>query len=282
MIDTHCHLNFKAFENEWLEVADRAVAAGIEKMIVVGADFDTSEKAVWLANQHRAIYAAVGIHPHHAREFSISNPPAGRAGFQFSINDLIFKLRELTDNPKVVAIGEIGLDYHVPKVSKYPEELLPLTEELKTRQKELFKAQLQLATELNKPVILHSRECGEEVLVQITNFKSQKTKDIRGVFHCFGGSKKYMARILAAGFYIGFDGDITYVPDRLGVAAAVPLDKLLLETDSPYLAPIPVRGEQNEPKNVALIAQAQAQIRGITVEEVGRVTSENAQTLFNI
>lgn len=285
MIDTHCHLNFKAFKDDWREVADRAVEAGVTKMIVVGSDLENSRRAVEMAQQHPAIYAAVGVHPHHARTL------LAKSNVKAQISKLMAKLKQLAEQPRVVAIGETGLDYHVPKQSKYPEELLPITEELKTIQRELFMEHLKLAKELNKPLILHSRECGEEVLQLVSpreklDIRQQADSGhsrgvIAGVFHCFGGSKKYLKRILDAGFYVGFDGDITYVPDRLGVAAEVPLERLLLETDSPLITPEPYRGERNEPKNVTLIAKSQAQVRGIMVEEVGRVTSENAERLFN-
>lgn len=287
LIDTHCHLNFKAFTEDWREVADRAVAAGVTKMIVVGSDLENSRRAVELAKQHPAIWAAVGIHPHYARALAREIPITKHQksnNFQSlndQINKLIAEIAELAREARVVAIGEIGLDYHVPKQSKYPEELWPITEELKERQRELFIAQLQVAVEVNKPVILHSREAKEEVLSTITNFQFSIFKQIGGVFHCFGGSKKYAKRIMEAGFYVGFDGDITYVPDRLAVSASVPLDRLLLETDSPYLTPVPLRGKRNEPAKVKLVAEAQANARGVTVEEVGRVTDENAEKLFN-
>jgi TatD DNase family protein len=310
--DTHCHLNFDTFKDDWRDAADRAVAAGVEKMIVVGADLDTSYRAVELAQEHPALYAAVGIHPHHARQFptrlpdgQVSNPPAGRAGFQpacrtgrFSINELMTQLKNLAKQPKIVAIGEVGLDYHVPKHSKYPEDLLPLTEELKTIQRDLFTAQIELSKTLNLPLILHSRECGEEVL-EIVNQRSvlrhssetlgvgaQDSMDsgqsIRGVFHCFAGSKQYLKRIVAGGFYVGFDGDITYEAGKAVVAQTTPLDQLLLETDCPWLTPLPHRGERNEPKHIDLIAQKQADLRGINQTEVAEKTTDNAQRLFKL
>jgi len=270
-IDTHCHLNFEVFNNDWREAADRAVAAGVTKMIVVGADLVSSERAVELAQQHPALYASVGLHPHHARQILDD---------RLQMTEIITTLRTLAKKPRVVAIGEIGLDYHVPKESKYPAELLPITEELKMIQRELFIGQVKLAQELNKPMILHSRECGEEVLEILRLQMTDDGLPIKGVFHCFGGSKKYVKRIIEAGFYVGFDGDITYVPDRLNVAAEVPLDRLLLETDSPFLSPLPNRGKRNEPANITLVTQKQAEARGITVEEVAEATTKNAEILF--
>ena len=206
-IETHAHVNFKAFAQDSREVVDRAVKAGVEKIIVVGADLESSKRAAEMAEQHPNLFASVGIHPHHAR--SIKS---------------IKSIKKLAEHERVVAIGEIGLDYHVYKNSKY--EVKEVDKEL---QKELFEAQLEVARELKKPVIIHSREAGEEVL--------EMAKGVRGVFHCFGGSKKYLKKILAAGFYVGFTGQITYVPDRASVAVQVPLERLLVETDCPYMPP---------------------------------------------
>ena len=243
-IDTHAHLNFKAFEADWRAVAERAVAAGIEKMIIVGTDLATSKRAVELAQEHAALYAAVGIHPHHAP--SIKN---------------VNSIKELAKEPRVIAIGEIGLDYHVYKDSKYEVKGID-----KESQKTIFEAQLKIARELDKPVIIHSREAGEEVL--------EMAQGVRGVFHCFGGSKKYMRRILAAGFYVGFTGQVTYVPDRAEVAREVPLDRLLVETDCPYMPPF--REERrSEPRDVIIIGQ-------FLGAESEQATTANAGELFGI
>lgn len=243
-IDTHAHVNFKAFESDWKEVVERAVAAGVKKIMVVGADLASSQRAVELAQQHPALYAAVGIHPHHATS--------------------IKSIKNLAKQPRVVAIGEIGLDYHVYKNSKYPSTTLRIYD--KKLQKELFEAQLEIAQELDKPVIIHSREAGEEVL--------EIARGARGVFHCFGGSKKYLKKILAAGFYVGFTGQITYVPDRAMVAREVPPERLLLETDCPYMAPF--REERrSEPRDVTIIGQ-------FLGERVEQATTANARELFGI
>lgn len=243
-IDTHAHVNFKAFESDWKEVVERAVAAGVEKMIVVGADLASSRKAIELAESHPALFAAIGIHPHHAR--SIKS---------------VKSIKELAGQPRVVAIGEIGLDYHVYKNSKYG--IQDIDKEL---QRQLFEAQLQVAQEVDKPVIIHSREAGEEVL--------EIARGSRGVFHCFGGSKKYLKKILAAGFYVGFTGQITYVPDRASVAREVPLDRLLIETDCPYMPPF--REERrSEPRDVIIIGQ-------FLGEGVAQATTANTGRLFGI
>lgn len=253
-VDTHSHVNFKAFEADWREVVERAMAVGVEKIMVVGADFDSSKRAVELAQEHPVLYAAVGIHPHHSQQI---------ADGKWQIENI----RKLAKQPRVVAIGEIGLDYHLYKNSKYEiRNTKQEWEEIKKIQKELFEMQLQVAQELDKPVIIHSREAGEEVL--------EIARGARGVFHCFGGSKKYLKKILAAGWYVGFTGQITYVPDRAMVAREVPPERLLLETDCPYMAPF--REERrSEPRDVTIIGQ-------FLGEEVAQATTANAERLFGI
>ncbi len=271
LIDTHCHLNFKAYQDTWREVADRAVAAGVTKMIVVGSNLQTSKRAVDLAQEHPALYAGVGIHPHHAQEI---------VDHRLQIIDSINELQELANMPRVVAIGEIGLDNHKYQMTKYEE---PKTEEeteaINQTQRELFKAQIELAQELDLPMILHSREVGEDVLKTLQEYLAVEGAKIRGTFHCYGGSKKYLKRILAAGFYVGFDGDITYVEERALVAKEVPLDRLLTETDSPYLTPAPYRGQMNEPAKMVEIAKKQAEVRESGLEEVEKMTTANAEPM---
>lgn len=259
MIDAHAHLNFKAFADDWLEAADRAVKAGVEKMVVVGTDLETSQRAQEMAQQHPALYAAVGIHPHHARELQMS----------------LVQIEKLLQHPKVVAIGEVGLDRHLYKQTKYGDMKETEIENLYKIQKEVFRQEIQMAQNYDKPLIIHSWEAKQDVLEMLP-------KGIRGVFHCFEGSKKYLKKILEAGLYVSFTGNITFSADRLDVASLVPLDRLLLETDCPYMSPIPFRGERNEPKNVKLIAEAHAKSRGISVEEVDEVTTENAKRLFKL
>ena len=248
-VDCHAHLNFEAFAKDWREVVKRSVRAGLKAIIVVGADLASSKRAVGLAQEHPALWAAVGIHPHHARGIKNVN-----------------SIKELAKQPKVVAIGEIGLDYHVYKNSKY--KIQEINKEL---QKELLERQLELAQELNKPVIIHSREAGEEVL--------EMAKGVSGVWHCFGGSKKYVKKIIAAGFYVSFTGQITYVPDRAKVAKMVPLDRLLVETDCPYM-PVGKTKLRSEPADVIIIGQFQAKLRGINPNQVARETTANAGKLF--
>jgi len=288
MIDTHTHLNFKAFEADWQDVVKRAIENGVEKMIVVGTDLASSKRAAEMAEQDRALYASVGIHPHHARKFSITNNQFPNK-FQIQNSKLqneIRELKELAKHPRVVAIGEVGLDYHVYKNSKYPSTALRTSSRLIELQKELLKLQVRLAQELDKPLIIHSREVKDEVLETIVKVNPKS----RGVFHCFEGPKKYLIKILDAGFYVGFDGNITYSHDRAEVAKEVPMERLLLETDCPFMLPEPMRSLRkkegkklrSEPKDVKIIGQFHAKSRGIYLNEVESQTNKNVKVLFNL
>lgn len=272
MIDTHTHLNFQVFTEDWRDVVERAVANGVEKMIVVGTDLASNRRAVEMAESHPALFAAVGIHPHHIRDITIIN--------------IIKAIEELAKRPKVVAIGEVGLDYHVYQGSKkYSGEQLHITPKLKIIQKQLLGAHVEIAKRLHKPLILHSREAGEDVLDVLAHFSKVDGVFPAGVFHCFDGSKKYVEKILAAGLYISFTGNITFVQDRAQVAQLVPLDRLLLETDCPYMLPRLVREREErkcEPRDVVAIAQFHAEQRGVPLSAVADCTTANARRLFTI
>lgn len=257
-IDTHAHLNFKAFADDFDEVIKRSFAEGIEKIIVVGSQFTTSKRAIKLAEEYENIYAAIGIHPIHA-----------------SFSDFE-KLKKIVNHPKVVAIGETGLDY-------YSSELRAQSSKLdKDKQKELFKMQLELASELDLPVIIHSREADDDVLKQLKIASKELPK--RGVVHCFLGSLEFAKRVLDLGFLIGFTSIITYpkTSELRKVVEKVPLEKILIETDSPYLAPQAYRGQRCEPWHVKEVAKKIAEIKGISLKEVAKTTTQNAQKLFKI
>jgi TatD DNase family protein len=279
LIDTHTHLNFKAFENDWHEVVERAIKAGVERMVVVGTDLISSKRAVEMADEHPALFAGIGIHPHHARGIT-------RAKLQMP--NLIDELRKLAGHPRVVAIGEVGLDYHVYKKSKYQTvDDKQNWERLKNLQKRLLGMQVQLAKELKKPMIIHSREAGEEVLDAIEHFSKSDGRLPEGVWHCFEGSKKYLKKVLGGGFYVSFTGNITYVKDRAAVAREAPLERLLLETDCPYMKPR-IKGHplpeletgKSEPKDVKILAEFHAKERGISLSKIVKQTAENAEKLF--
>lgn len=260
LIDTHCHLNFKAFKKDLNNVIERARIAGIEKIIIPGARLDSSRKAIQIARDYDGIFAAVGIHPHHAADFRI-NPD----------QDFI----SLCRSKKVVAVGEIGLDKH--HYQGYP----PPSEENLKLQKKLLLFQLEMALSHNLPVILHCRDAYEELIETLTKFEKGK---LRGVFHCFEGNSVVLEKVLKLGFFIGFDGNITYPENihRIELIKKVPLNKLLLETDSPFLSPEYSRGRRNEPANLVHTARFLAGLYGTSPESLGEITSSNALNLFGL
>ncbi len=262
LIDTHCHLNFKSYKKDIGEVIERASNNNIGKIIIPGAKIDTSRKAIEIAGQYTNCFAAVGIHPHHADLLS----DAGKA------SDLEKILTGLIKQPKIVAVGEIGLDYYQYKDGPAVDK------DSKKRQKELFIFQLELAQENNLPVILHCREAFDDLLNII------KDKSISGVFHCFSGNIQQLAQVLEMGFYLGFDGNITY-PENGHLRQLVeyaPYDKLLLETDAPFLTPVPQRGNRNEPAFLVYTAQTVAEIKKTTLDKVMEITCSNALKLFRL
>lgn len=260
LIDTHAHLNFQAFQDDLEQVLKHAQSEGVEKIINVGTDLDSSQKALEIAQKYDCCYASVGIHPHHA--CNTESTPACWQGRENSLETL----KELAQHPKVVAIGEIGLDYH-------PYENGGIANPQK--QKELFLAQLEIARKLNLPVIFHCREAHQE-MVQLIK------PPARGVFHCFSGDEEFLRRILKLGFYIGFDGNLTFknAQELQKLAQITPLEKILLETDSPYLSPEPLRGLRNEPKNVRVTAEFLSRLKGLSFTQVCQITTENAEEFF--
>lgn len=290
-VDTHCHLNFPDYEKDFEDVMDRAHEAGVEKIIIPGANLESSGKAVEIAQKHDGCFAAVGIHPHEVEEYRRDVPWH------------VSTLRDLASRPKVVAIGETGLDFHL--FPPFP----PITERVKKQQAELFLAQLKIADELDLPVIIHCRDAYPDIFEVINDFYSSSDKwseesrsidsgqarmtkksfstssndKIRGVFHCLGGKEDDLKKVLEMGFYVGFDGNITFKnAEKLReLVKLTPLDRILLETDSPYLSPEPFRGKRNEPANVCLIAKYIAEVKGKTIDEIIKMTIQNAEKLFN-
>jgi len=265
MIDTHAHLNFQAFKDDFEAVLKRAQDEGVEKIINVGADLNSSQKALEIAQKYDNCYASVGIHPHHVEE-----QEKGWEG----------KLKKLAQKSKVVAIGETGLDYHLYRDSGIANPKI---------QKEFFGKQLNLARELNLPVILHCRSTFTEATVDkdahddILGILRAESCKLNAVFHCFSGDQEFLEEVLEMGFYVGFDGNLTFknAKNLQAVAKIAPLDKILLETDSPFLSPEPLRGLRNEPGNVKIIAEFLAQLKGISFEQICQITTQNAKKLFN-
>ena len=252
IFDTHAHYDDTAFDADRDALLAAMPAQGVGLILDPGCDIETSQKAVALAEQYPHVYAAVGYHPENCAPYT----PAD-----------LDVLRELAKHPKVVAIGEIGLDY-------YWEENPP-----KEFQQEVFRAQLALAQELHLPVIVHDRDAHADCFEIVKEFPA-----LRGVFHCYSGSVEMARELWKRGWYTGFDGPVTYKNARktVEVAQEVPLDKLLLETDSPYMAPVPVRGTRNDSRNIVHIAEKIAELRGITVDEIIRIARENGKRLFGI
>ncbi|MCT2534326.1 TatD family hydrolase [Aquibacillus koreensis] len=253
LFDTHVHLNVSQFDEDRDEVIARAEEAGVKFMVVVGFDHETIPKAIKLAEENENFYAAVGWHPVDAIDMTEKE---------------LAWIEELAAHPKVVAIGEMGLDYHW---DKSPKDV----------QKEVFRKQIELAKKVKLPIIIHNREATEDI-IQI--LKEEKAEEVGGIMHCYNDSDAYVQDCLDMNFYISLGGPVTFKNAKLpkDVAKVVPLDRLLIETDCPFLAPHPNRGKRNEPAYVSLVAEKIAELKEISYEEVCNATTENAMRLFNI
>ena len=254
LIDTHAHLDFKEFDKDCDKVIKRAFENDVEKIINIGCNLDRSQASIDLAHKYENIFASIGVHPHD--------------GKKNSIDEISEKLFEMAQEKKVVAIGEIGLDYY--RLEK---------ENDKDIQKKVFRTQLDIAKEFDLPVILHCRDAYEDMIdiIKKDNFK-------RGVSHCFLGSKEIAKRYLELGFYISFTGVITFknAGEVIDVVREIPLERILVETDAPFLAPEPHRGKRNEPAYVKYVAEKIATIKEIGYDQVAKVTTKNAEELFGI
>ena len=249
--DSHAHLDNPRFDEDRDAVIAAMREAGVTNMINVGCDLATSRNSVRLAEENEGFYAAVGTHP------------SDSAGFT---DETLAIYREMAAHEKVVAIGEIGLDY-------YRNHATPEV------QKAVFRAQMELARELDMPVVIHDRDAHGDCLEMIAQFP-----EVTGVFHCYSGSWDYAQELLKRGWYLGFTGVITFSNARraLEVIENAPLHRMLIETDCPYLTPEPYRGRRNDPSRVPYMAAKIAEVRGITVEEAARITAENTKKLFRI
>ena len=261
LTDTHCHLNLNIFQPDLPQILHRAGESGVGRILVPGIDLETSRQAVALAEQHDAIYAAVGVHPGDASSWTADTLP---------------QLRALAEHPKVVAIGEIGLDYYRDRSPR------PV-------QRQVFAALLDLAAELGLPVVIHNREALEDLWTMLVEWRESLARqgsllaEKAGVLHSYDGSLETAQQAIANGFSIGISGPVTFknALDRHQVAAGLPLDHILLETDAPYLTPHPHRGRRNEPAYVALVAEKIAGLHSQPIETVTRATWENAAKLFD-
>lgn len=302
MIDSHCHLNFQAFDKDYDRVIEDAQKAGVKIIINAGTQISSSKNAVDLAEKYKNLFAVVGIHPHHADKLNIiaSDPaqPESEAipseavkeqGIASSItsgrpprndNDSWLKeLETLAKHPKVVGIGECGLDYYRYQSNGVVDP---------TIQKEVFVKHVELAYKLKLPLQIHSRdEKARKEVIEILSSNKNLLQTAPGMFHCMAGSKESLKKVLELGFYVGFDGNITYrsvppgEPLKLDeLAKYAPLDRIVVETDSPYLAPTPYRGNKNEPKYAIIIAEFLAKLKGISYEKVEEQADRNVFNLF--
>ena len=259
--DTHAHLDYPDYEKDFLEVIARAHAAGITKMISIGTSLDSSARAVQLAEKFPAIYAAVGWHPSEAMAAPTDLRPA---------------LRELAQHPKVVAIGETGLDYYrLPSAQNGSAEA---DAHYKKRQAEIFEQQLEVAAELGLNCIIHQRASFDDTLAQLKPFAGK----VCGVFHCFGESVGRLQQILAIGSLVSYTGIVTFKNGQniRDAVAATPLDRFMLETDCPYLAPMPYRGQRCEPAFVKEISETVARVKMCSLDELSAATCQNAHAFF--
>ncbi len=253
LFDTHAHYDDERFEQDRYEIIEEAHNNGISYILNASCNIATAIESIALSQKYEYIYAAVGIHPHNVDEANKNTIPA---------------LMDFAEKKKVVAIGEIGLDYYYD-IS--PKEL----------QKKWFAAQIEMAKAIKKPIIVHDRDSHEDIIKII---KEENAKEIGGVLHCFSGSVEMAKEVLKNNFYISLGGPVTFKNARktVEVAKYVPLERILIETDSPYLTPEPFRGKRNNSKFVKYIAQKIAEIKGISFEEVAQETTRNAKELFGI
>ena len=248
-IDTHCHIYYDKYQDDINDVINKANDNNIKYMICVGVDLESSEKSITLSNQYESIFATVGYHPHEAK---------------LTVDNYLDKMAKLLKHPKVVAVGEIGLDYYYEHSNK------------KTQIK-VFREQLELAKDLDMPVVIHNRESDEDLYDNIKESKINK-----GVIHCYSSDIQYANKLFDLGLLVSFTGIVTFSKSLQKVVKEIPIEKMMIETDSPYLTPIPFRGKRNEPHMVSLIAEKIAEIKNMPIEKVAEITTETARNFFGI
>ena len=260
LIDTHCHINFDRYDEDRDAVIQRAAEVGVTRIINPAVDVETSHAGIKLTQQYDGIFCSVGVHPNSTADFT---------------PDVIAELESLAPTPKVVAIGEIGLDYHWDKSPKHV-------------QMQAFEAQLELAAKLELPVIIHNREASDDIMVILEAWVNgglpDAIKDRPGVMHSYSAPPQTAERALAIGFYLGFTGPITYknADELRAIARTVPQDRLLVETDGPFLTPLPYRGKRNEPAYVLHVADRLAALHQMPTEQMATITTQNAERLFKL
>ena len=250
LTDTHCHLYYQDLGNDISAVLNRAAELGVNRFICVGTNIQDSRECLDLANTHEKIYATAGVHPHDAKDMP---------------KDYLDQICDLLKSDKMIAAGEMGLDYY-RNISE-PEI-----------QNRVFREQLELAQSLGKPVIFHNRDADADMLKVLSDFPN-----VTGVAHCFSSNLETAKDFLDMGYYISFAGNLTFKNSHLPeVAKGLPLDRILVETDSPYLSPVPYRGKPNEPGRTRFVAEKLAEIHNVSLDVIAKKTSENATALFNL
>ena len=250
LTDTHCHLFFDELKNDLSSVLERARELGVGRFICVATNIPDSRECLQLSMTHDNVYASAGIHPHDAKDAPI--------GF-------VDQIHELMNSDKMIAVGEMGLDYF--RNLSDPEI-----------QRRVFRAQMKIALDLDKPVIFHNRDADDDLISILREFP-----DVRGVAHCFSSTLETAEKFIDLGYYISFSGNLTFKNSHLpNVAKEIPLDRLLIETDSPYLSPDPHRGKTNEPGRVRIVAEKLADIHCLSFEKIAEVTSDNAAEIFEL
>jgi TatD DNase family protein len=249
LIDTHCHLFFDEIKEDLSSVLKRAADLGVTKFICVGTNIEDSKQSYNLALNYENIFSTAGVHPHDTEEVA---------------ENYIDELYNLLKNKKVVAVGEIGLDYF--------KELSDISV-----QKKIFAEQLELAQKINKPIVFHNRDSDDDIINTLSEFPN-----IHGVAHCFSSTYDVAKKLIDMGFYISFSGNLTFKNSHLPeVAKRLPIDRLLVETDSPFLSPVPHRGKTNEPGRARFVADFLARLHNLSINEVARITTTNAKIIFN-
>jgi TatD DNase family protein len=263
MIDVHCHMQFHKFEDDYDVVIKDAFASGITKIINAGTSIESSQKGVGLADNYEDLYAIVGVHPHHSDKLG---------------GGWLKELEKLTSHPKVLGIGEIGLDYYSYKSNGIVDPKM---------QRVAFEEQIELAYKTGLPLQIHNRHAGKDV-IEILQYYKNSLLSVPGMFHCFAGDLDFLKAALQMGFYIGFDGNTTYkglapgeTVELKDLASYTPLDRIVVETDSPYLTPIPYRGQRNEPKYAIITAKFIAELKHIPYEQLVEQTDKNVYTIFS-
>ena len=249
-IDTHAHLYYDDLKNQLGDVVKRAEAAGVTQIICVGTDLPSSETSISIAEKYNPVFATVGVHPHDAKD---------------TPDDYLRQLRDLASHSKVVAIGEMGLDYF--------RDFSP-----RNVQKEVFLSQLALAQEVDLPAVIHNRDADEDILKIL-----EEVRFNRSVLHCFSSDTEMARRAVSLGCLLSFTGNVTFGKNHTeAVLSAIPMDRIMLETDCPFMTPVPNRGKLNEPANILHIAQRIAKVKRIDVSEVAESTTSTAQIFFNL